>query len=236
MTLSSILFTGFAFAALPAGTSWGAEASTATSGAKSRPLPVVQHDKSKASQLARKVKDSPDYRKAVKRTSKTERAPAEAARVVDEVSRYYAASATQQTKYWNELLDAAVDAKLITAADRRVLKKARENPRVTITGWKPATKLGKELREQFLRPQQGGGEEAEKSTAGDIGTIVGGLIGGVLGGNPMSVGIGAAVGKVAGEAYHTYSNWDSGGDDDTIDGGDGDAAGGGGGGGGGDGE
>jgi hypothetical protein len=221
-TLPRILFTGFAFAVLPLGAAGAAESSTKSAERQTRSLPVVEHDKTKANRLARDVKKSTDYKKAVRRVSKTKAASDEAARVADELSRFYAATPAQREKFWNATLDAAVEAKLLTARDRTVLKRAYKSPHATLTTWKPATELGIELRKQYLQTNQGE-EEAQHSTAGDVGTIMGGIVGGIIGSwtgaaMPMAVGIGAAVGKVAGEAVNTYSNWDSGDGDDTVDG------------------
>lgn len=219
-SIRRILFTSVAFAAVPLGIAGAASGTTTPTKTSSRPLPTVEHDKAKATRLSRQVKESADYERAVRRVSKAETAPAEAGRVADELSRFYAASPSQQAKFWSGVLDAAVKAKLLTAKDRTVLKKARQRPRATMAAWKPSTEFGRDLRAQALRGYQDE-PDAEKSTAGDVGTILGGVIGGLAGGTPMSVGIGAAVGKVVGEAVNTLANLDgASGGEGTVDGGD----------------
>ena len=74
-------------------------------------------------------------------------------------------------------------------------------PKKTSQTWKPETEFGTNLQKEFSAGGLTHGRvetEPHESTAGDIGTVVGALLGG-LGGTPLSVGIGATVGKLAGE-------------------------------------
>jgi hypothetical protein len=225
--LRRILLTGVSVAVLPLGVASAAGATAApTKAANARPSASTQ-PKAKAKRLCTQLKSSAPFKKEVARVGKTEAATAEAGRIADDLCRFYAASPSGKKKSWNATLDALVNAELLTARDRKVLKNALRRPRATMATWKPSTAFGRELLERYTQTTEDE-PKSEASTAGDVGTILGGMLGG-LGGTPMSVGIGAAIGKVAGEAANALGNYwyelAPDGDEGGGEGGDGDGGG-----------
>ena len=168
-------------------------------------FPNVSHNKSKASKLCRSVVKTSSYKKIASQDK------ALAKSISNELCEFYAASAKNKVRYWNKLLDQAVQEELLTSKDRRVLKGLFKNPETVMAKWKPNTDFGKNFKREmsFLGingQNQNNGNDAQNSTAGDVGTIVGAMLGG-LGGSPLSVGIGAGVGRLMGEGANALGEY-----------------------------
>ena len=199
--LRGLLLVGLATAVAPVGIATAAVVATGSANASK----AAPSRKAKARKLCRTATRSPAHHANVKRAATLAVPKREVNRVSSELCTFYAMPTAAKIKFWNTTIKRAAKAKLITRRDAKVLSAGLKNPREMMVAWRPETAFGVQLQDAFNQGSSND-NDTQASTAGDVGTILGGMIGG-LGGTPMSVGIGAAAGKVLGEAANALGNY-----------------------------
>jgi hypothetical protein len=176
-----------------------------------QPAPVAAQTMTSTS-LCDAIKSDPDF--VARAHEEVESSPLDghdALLIVDRICQLHAASPAERQQMWMATLTAAVNAGMLTQADKTKLSALPSDASVLAT-WAPTTQFG-----QYL--QDGAQTQSSPDTSGSgwlIGAIVGGVIGGALGG-PAGFEAGVAIGGAAGDLAEEYSNLG----DDTAGGGSG---------------
>lgn len=178
-----------------------ASLSAADTQATSVTLPTIQYDAERAQYLCGVVKQSAQFSALLAQAAEHGIGDAFVHAVANELCKFYAAPNAEKAAYWDGTLTAFVGDGKLTTADAEALDSALLDPKGTMVAWEPETNFGHVVQSAFET-----NTDAQASTAGDVGTIAGALIGG-LGGSPATVGLGAAIGKVMGEAANALGNF-----------------------------